>query len=984
MQDKNLVLALSSKERRKRVATNEIEFDHFLEETYQEWLERKPLLKEEQMEEILAYKQLSKAEFARSIAPIEEIEVPSLYKTLTEQSWYHLHREILANVQEIREEEEFDVFLRPYKKWLEEKIVKLVKPLNYKVGEEARKEIITSFSTELLTIALKTLVYDLYERSNENEVIAKKRQKYFETYFKMREGYQLFFNDYPVLARLLATRTEFFAKNLELFFNSLDELTEKELSAFSIQQPFNLNTVAMDKGDSHEQGKSVILMTINGKQLVFKYKDLTIANRFDRFCQSIEQMDARFSFYYSKRLVKTHYTIEEFIDYFPCNNKEEIATFYQRFGHLVALTYFLNGSDFHLENLIAAGSYPVLIDIETIIQNVGNTERKKKAVNRYIANYHDSVIGTCLLPRNQRKENKNIELSALSGDEQPLPEKVLQLVESDDGNLRMEYQAGIMAGSNNLPLLNDKKVNFTDYQAEIIIGFSEMYHFFLANKERVLELVEQLFEDVLVRNVLKATQKYAEMLNYGYHPSYMTNYLNREKLFENLWVFPYRSKKVIKAEIEDLLVNDVPIFYNQTDSKELIYSDHHKLTDFYEQTALELVTEKITKANQQTFQEQLNYVELALGKYQGENVDVRLSSECPIQDIDRFVQEQLLWGADKQDLFIENYKFDANENWFKEGMNFNFYDGYTGLYSFYDVIPNKTEKQLAILAALEDMLPKKYREIKTKEHYASYFSILYLFTRKIKRTNDSSDKKQVLKLLETIEAYYQNSHWTNEWLFGRASLLQLCVTLYQVMPTEEVYRLIQQLIADIQFKKMDNVGFAHGYAGVIYAFVSVAELFPRNQEVNKKLQLFVQELIKIDFNNISQQSWCNGLTGIAFTLTKLRKNSDFKDSVTDASYEKVISRIITDLYKDSDGLCHGNAGILAYLNTIKEDQSLSDGLREQVKQTRKKLNNRLSKSCYIQGMAAAPSVDLMNGLAGIGYELLRSENSEISNVLVLE
>lgn len=123
MQDKKLVLALSSKERLKRVATNEIEFDHFLEETYQEWLERKPLLKEEQMEEILAYKQLSKAEFARSIAPIEEIEVPSLYKTLTEQSWYHLHREILANVQEIREEEEFNIFLRPYKKWLEEKIV---------------------------------------------------------------------------------------------------------------------------------------------------------------------------------------------------------------------------------------------------------------------------------------------------------------------------------------------------------------------------------------------------------------------------------------------------------------------------------------------------------------------------------------------------------------------------------------------------------------------------------------------------------------------------------------------------------------------------------------------------------------------------------------------------------------------------------------------------------------------------------------------
>ena len=42
-----------------------------------------------------------------------------------------------------------------------------------------------------------------------------------------------------------------------------------------------------------------------------------------------------------------------------------MVRFYRRQGALLALLYALEATDFHAENLIASGEFPVLIDLET-------------------------------------------------------------------------------------------------------------------------------------------------------------------------------------------------------------------------------------------------------------------------------------------------------------------------------------------------------------------------------------------------------------------------------------------------------------------------------------------------------------------------------------------------------------------------------------------------------------------------------------------
>ena len=56
----------------------------------------------------------------------------------------------------------------------------------------------------------------------------------------------------------------------------------------------------------------------------------------------------------------------EFVAASGCTEAEAIQRFYERQGAYLALLYALEATDFHLENLIAAGEYPVWVDLESL------------------------------------------------------------------------------------------------------------------------------------------------------------------------------------------------------------------------------------------------------------------------------------------------------------------------------------------------------------------------------------------------------------------------------------------------------------------------------------------------------------------------------------------------------------------------------------------------------------------------------------------
>lgn len=107
---------------------------------------------------------------------------------------------------------------------------------------------------------------------------------------------------------------------------------------------------------------------------------MEIGERFNKFLDYLEKRIGK-KFYKIKRITNEKYCIEEFISNRECKTEDEIIKYYHRFGEYVALAYLLCGNDFHYENVIAHGEFPVLIDIETLIQNDSPI---KRADNPYV------------------------------------------------------------------------------------------------------------------------------------------------------------------------------------------------------------------------------------------------------------------------------------------------------------------------------------------------------------------------------------------------------------------------------------------------------------------------------------------------------------------------------------------------------------------------------------------------------------------------
>ena len=91
----------------------------------------------------------------------------------------------------------------------------------------------------------------------------------------------------------------------------------------------------------------------------------------------------------------------EFIPALPCQEEAERGRFYRRQGSLLALLYVLGGNDIHAENLIASGEYPVLVDLETLLQP--GLPRDVSALTQAEADAaaaaRSSVLAAGLLPR---------------------------------------------------------------------------------------------------------------------------------------------------------------------------------------------------------------------------------------------------------------------------------------------------------------------------------------------------------------------------------------------------------------------------------------------------------------------------------------------------------------------------------------------------------------------------------------------------------
>ena len=191
-------------------------------------------------------------------------------------SWLNDYKNIISNFKNENIDYSLGVSIVaiPFVKFMNDKILAELENLT-KI--DINPSIINKFSSllinEIFDIFGKILALKLAEYKNEFKENSENKTHRFELFIKetftTKESFETFFKEYPVATRLATTRTT------NLTNNYLELLSRLNNDIDDIKKVFNINSesltdISISEGDSHEQGKSVMVLIFNNQKVVYK------------------------------------------------------------------------------------------------------------------------------------------------------------------------------------------------------------------------------------------------------------------------------------------------------------------------------------------------------------------------------------------------------------------------------------------------------------------------------------------------------------------------------------------------------------------------------------------------------------------------------------------------------------------------------------------------------------------------------------------
>jgi len=973
----------------------EIDYSHL-----KEWRNIRTLLNDRYFEEMLRGMNLSKEEFAYSLQPVSDLIASE------EDCWFSEFTEIMDTFDYEKIDYRVGVHLPtlPFNKYLVREIKKVVNQLiTVKVSEEVTDSFVEAHLIEMFNVMGKITAIKLEEYKQTHNFVSEDEEIRFQEFLKStlssKDCFLKLFEEYPVAARVATVRTMYLKKNFTKILQNIEN-DHLEIENFLKVDFLRLTGITLSNGDSHEQGNSVSILEFADKKLVYKPKNLKISESFEKFINWYVSSSELLPIKIPMGIYKEDYTYNEFISPQFCQREEEVENFYIRYGYLIALCYLLNLNDLHLENIIAHGEYPVIVDIETVFQISPEMENQTIYVDllRYLE--VDSVSNSFLLPKqvNVGMDDK-IDLSALNGKEVKLSQTFLSPTELNTDKFHYEKVPGYFAGGNNIPKLNEiDEIEVKKYNMRILEGFDDFIRFIMKDKVECLEILK-IFSGQKVRSLIKGTEKYASMIRYANHPNYNGEMKYRERLMMNIWAYPYLDKRIIKSEVRDLLFNDIPIFYSYTNSRDLndsrgnIYKNYHKLSGF------ELSVNRINGLTEKEIVRQRTILlsELGISDFQLNQEVTKRDINFAAQKFDYLKQAKKIANILIDDAFIKDGKCsfisidcDEKKHWKIVPSNESFYNGLSGISVFFLELYMKTREkiyfdyyQMLIHTAIEQTKNTGFQSA-----FTGWLSPIYPLILEYKYLNTISDEKFIkftIKKLESMKLEDITKIEGTDYISGIAGIVRLLSIIQfnfekiyiSENTIEKFYKVLVDRIDSGKEKSMENIGIAHGISGIMLGLASLGIADPEFI----KLSFLKEFKMIIPQKNIYK--WCWGLSGMIQSRLELLKLIPL--AVDNEQLEKLIEKFYKSLssMRNEDSLCHGNGSIITTLKMIYE--YTNEGKWISILQL---WISNMNMHALFEGYEIPKIVDInakgvFDGISGVGWLYLYASDP-ISNLLLLE
>jgi lantibiotic modifying enzyme len=207
--------------------------------------------------------------------------------------------------------------------------------------------------------------------------------------------------EYPVLARLLGTAFELWKEDLDELFRRLNADLPTLARVFNDGEPLGeIVEIECSLSDPHHGGRTVRRITFaSGVKVLYKPRNLGIDQAWSNFLSWVNDRSGLLQLWSPRLAVREHYGWVENVPEAAPGGPAAVQRFYERAGMLVCLTYVLQGSDFHRENVLASGEHPVLIDVESILVGQIRSGDPMERLQSVYGQRFRSVMSSGLLPR---------------------------------------------------------------------------------------------------------------------------------------------------------------------------------------------------------------------------------------------------------------------------------------------------------------------------------------------------------------------------------------------------------------------------------------------------------------------------------------------------------------------------------------------------------------------------------------------------------
>lgn len=508
----------------------------------------------------------------------------------------------------------------------------IVEHSHERVIEDANAHVLSSDAFEdfhrvlfdqLVDVTAQALHIDFvrYIAENDIDVIREGRRspastkwydQYVEAFFDGRVC--SFFEEYSMAAKLLTVAVQQWHEIVVRFCSrvaaDLDAI-DGILDGAGIEQVESIETV----GDPHGGNDRVLIVEFDtGDEIVYKPRSVEPEARVYEFTswltrefEDVPAIDV------PTVLKRDDYGWAELVEQVDHTDVESLEQYYRGAGAVLAVSYVLNVTDCHCENIIAGSRSPVVVDLETVFEmGAISADGFDRPVNMSLRWHlmNRTVLGIGTLPHDAVQGNAGYDnVGVMSGFEE------LSWHHTNTDAMDISYEASAGDPLQNCPTYCGETVRPADFVDEMVAGFESVYDAVADSRDAVESYVTDVFDHTESRTLMRGTRGYALLLRTLTTPKYLRNGARydleiqkalslrpEEPTLERETKMPELAQekwdRIVDTEREALQRGDVPRFTLYSDERGLYFDGEEVTPELAERTGIQRFERRLSELSE--------------------------------------------------------------------------------------------------------------------------------------------------------------------------------------------------------------------------------------------------------------------------------------------------------------------------------------------------------------------------------------------------